>query len=168
MTMRTITLLAILSIAWKGAVSTGAARAAEIDTERLAQALSSATVTVRVTVPPDTGVTISSGVSLGDGFVVTYSNHPGNADFRLTLPDGAQSKAEARVIDVYSGLSLLELVATSQERLPDKAAARPRLSALTPAEESPAVGAVILKNLSHGASYIFLNFFKSSQQSFFQ
>lgn len=139
--MRTLTLLAILSMAW--AVLPGGVAAAEPDSEALARQLSAATVTVRVTVPPDEGVVVSSGVSLGDGFLVTYSNHPGSAQYRVTLPDGAQAAAEARVIDLYSGLTLLEL-------RPQAEGAAIRVGHLAPASEVPAPGAVILTAAASG------------------
>ncbi len=122
----------------------------QLNAEQLARQLSAATVTIRVTVPPDAGVTVCSGVSLGDGFLVTYSNHPGNAEYRLTLPDGAQAQADARVIDVYSGLTLLQLAA--QPAVEGGAANREpiQVKSLTPWAELPAAGATILTAAAAG------------------
>lgn len=139
--MRTVTLLAIVATAW--ALPARGLTAAEPDTEALARQLSAATVTIRVTVPPEEGVVVSSGVSLGDGFVVTYSNHPGNAKYRITLPDGAQAAAEPRVIDLYSGLTLLQLRPQQNEALP-------AIGKLSAAKEVPAVGAVLVTAAAAG------------------
>jgi S1-C subfamily serine protease len=60
-----------------------------------------------------TNVTVCSGVSVGERLVVTFAQvvSPRSAapQFRVTLPDGQQSSAELRVVDRYSGLSLVEL-----------------------------------------------------------
>jgi len=139
--MRTVTLLAIVATAWAGLAR--GSTAAEPDTQALARQLSAATVTVRVTVPPEEGVVVSSGVSLDDGYVVTFSNHPGNAEYRVTLPDGAQAVAEARVIDLYSGLTLLQL-------RPQQGQEMPQLGKLSAANEVPPVGAVIVTAAASG------------------
>lgn len=88
------------------------------------------------------GVTVSSGVSVRRGLVVTF-NHPDAANepqqvrYRVTLPDGEQTKAAVRVIDLYSGLSLLELEDRS-------------LPALELSDTTPAVGAAILTAAASG------------------
>jgi S1-C subfamily serine protease len=82
-----------------------------------------------------TGVLVSSGVSLGSGLILTFSQLPApdtnlptaeqsqspapvpspGPEYRVTLPDGEQAQAEPRVIDQYSGLVLLEI---KQQGLP--------------------------------------------------
>jgi S1-C subfamily serine protease len=86
----------------------------------VAKKLAAATVTVRATAPtsepgkaPD--VTVFSGISLGEGLIVTFSSAPDTWRYRLTLPDGTQAEASPRVKDLYSGLSILEI---SQRELP--------------------------------------------------
>lgn len=54
-------------------------------------------------------VTISSGVSLGDGFIITFSDVPLTSEYHVTLPSGSQVSAVLRVADYYSGLRLLEI-----------------------------------------------------------
>jgi S1-C subfamily serine protease len=67
-------------------------------------------VSQSVAAPQD--VTVCSGVSLGNRLVVTFAQVPSPRvsvpQFKVTLPDGQQSSAEVRVVDQYSGLSLLE------------------------------------------------------------
>lgn len=58
---------------------------------------------------PASFVTVCSGVSLGERMVVTFCTSPVDSRFRVTFPDGEQSPGELRVIDRYSGLSLLEI-----------------------------------------------------------
>ena len=53
-------------------------------------------------------VTVCSGVSLGKGLVVTYVSASQNDRIRITAPGGDQAEARLRVVDRYSGLSLLE------------------------------------------------------------
>ena len=54
-------------------------------------------------------VLVSSGVSLGDGLVITFSAALPKAEYRITLPNGDQVTARLRVMDYYSGLRLLEI-----------------------------------------------------------
>ena len=97
--------------------------------EQAAGRLRAATVTVRVTMPPSPGeapaattrratdsensespaprVMVSSGVLLGDGRVVTFVSAAGNTRIRVTLASGEQAEARPRVVDRYSGLTLL-------------------------------------------------------------
>lgn len=88
------------------------------------------------------GVTVCSGVSLGSGLIVTFS-HPAAKDdpqavrYRITLPDGDQTKALPRVIDHFSSLTLLEI---SERSLP----------ALEPNETSPRVGATLCTAAASG------------------
>jgi S1-C subfamily serine protease len=62
--------------------------------------------------PAPQDVTVCSGVSLGNRLVVTFAQVPSPRisvpQFKVTLPDGQQSSADLRVVDQYSGLSLLE------------------------------------------------------------
>lgn len=94
-----------------------------INSQQVAETLLGGTVTVRVSeaagqeVQPRvtaaqkaTGVTIASGVSLGEGRIVTYVKIPEQAKIRVTLPrDGQSLEAQVRVVDEYSGLSLLQI-----------------------------------------------------------
>lgn len=99
--------------------------------ERAAERLRAATVTVRVaqvaaprsevgpsTAEPDDAkpaaidtapsrVVVSTGVLLAGGRVVTFVNASGDVRIRITLPDGKQAEARPRVVDHFSGLTLL-------------------------------------------------------------
>ncbi len=117
-----------------------------VDAEMVTRKLWEATVTIRVGVASDTdptkavlaSVTVSSGVSLGKGLVVTFSNAPAAARYRITLPRGDQAEAELRVVDFYSGLSLLEI---------DKPK---NLPGLEPVETTPPVGSPVLTAAAAG------------------
>lgn len=63
------------------------------------------------------GVTVCSGVSLGDGKVVTFAPAAGESRFRVTLPGGEQAEARAVVADEYSGLVLLAILRRNQPGL---------------------------------------------------
>jgi S1-C subfamily serine protease len=118
--------------------------------EGLADKLSKSTVTVRISnvaeaQPPaaatqpaavDT-IYLASGVSLGQGMIVTFSTAPMSARFRATLPDGQQAEAQLRVADDYSGLRLIEV-------------ANRALPALELASESPRVGAPVMSAAAMG------------------
>ena len=114
--------------------------AADSDTsEAVAAKLAATTVTVRISTvkgedapkpaaegaektPPATAaqeITVCTGVSLGKGLIVTFSQHPVNARIRVTLANGEQAEAEPRVIDHYSGLRLLEIVEPAAKRTGD-------------------------------------------------
>lgn len=90
-------------------------------------------------------VAVCSGVSLGDGLVVTYANLTGGARIRITLPGGGQAEAQLRVIDHISGLSLLEM---SNRTLPG----------LKPTEQLPAVGEWVLTAAAWGAEEPIVSF----------
>ncbi len=118
-------------------------------TEAAAAKLLASTVTVRIAAqqgqqqPPankqngsPAGVTVCSGVSLGNRLVVTFSRAAGSR-FRVTLPDGEQSEAEPRVFDSYSGLVLLEID-------------RDGPPGLQPADRLPAVGGAVLTAAASG------------------
>ncbi|HEV3415664.1 MAG TPA: serine protease, partial [Pirellulales bacterium] len=83
--------------------------------ERAAERLLATTVTVRMTVhgavPQADEVVVASGVSLGNGHLVTLAGDrdPRVARFRITLPTGEQAEAKLRVWDHYSGLLLLKI-----------------------------------------------------------
>jgi S1-C subfamily serine protease len=81
--------------------------------QQAAERLMAATVTVRMTVPAAaplaSEVVVSSGVSLGNGRLVTFvgDRDAAAARFRATLPTGDQAESKLRVWDHYSGLVLL-------------------------------------------------------------
>ena len=118
--------------------------------EQAAAKLQAATVTVRF-LPADplpenregrpesrARVTVSSGVSLGDGLLVTHlTSSSADGRIRITIPSGEQAQARARVVDHYSGLALLE---TDNRDIP----------ALSLAETSPKVGAWVLSAAAWG------------------
>lgn len=120
--------------------------------EEAAARLQAAVVTVRVAVYPAPGtpakpaqpgprpirVSVGSGVSLGDGLIVAPIHAVANARIRITIPGGDQATARIRVIDEYSGLSLLE---SSARKLPG----------LKPAAQSPRVGSWVLSASAWGA-----------------
>lgn len=88
------------------------------------------------------GVTVCSGVCVAKGLVVTFDHpvtHPSRPSgrYRVTLSDGEQAKAAPRVVDHYSGLTLVEL---------DKPGGAP----LELAAELPAVGADVLTAAAAG------------------
>ncbi|MCO6455153.1 MAG: serine protease [Pirellulaceae bacterium] len=123
---------------------------AMLSVEQQAAALQRVTVTVRVTLA-DTGadgaeadqqqgarVSVCSGVSLGNGLIVS-SFYASTADrIRLTLPGGGQATARMRVMDEYSGLVLL---ATDRQDLPG----------IPLAEALPAVGRELVLAAAWGA-----------------
>ena len=97
--------------------------------EAAAEKLQSATVTVRVgtaaeaeaadpadatdrpddAAAPASRVSVFTGVSLGDGLVVTALTAAQDARIRITLAGGEQAQAKAVVLDEFSGLALLKL-----------------------------------------------------------
>ena len=118
----------------------------QLDAKAISQSLYEITVTVRISSKSPSqggrednsgaedqgkvakGVTVSTGVSLGEGRIITFSEAPLAADYRVTLPDGEQVNAKLRVVDYYSGLRLLEIddrelpqLATSDEAVPGEA-----------------------------------------------
>jgi len=54
-------------------------------------------------------VSVSSGVALEGGTIVTVIDSRLPTRLRITLPDGSQAEAEPRVIDHYTGLCLLQI-----------------------------------------------------------
>lgn len=98
-----------------------------LTSEQIAQRLIDTTVTVRMVpkrsaLPSDqaeqnapANIKVFSGVSLGDGLVVTFNELLCDGEFRIALSDGQQFDARLRGIDFYSGLCLLEV---DNRRLP--------------------------------------------------
>lgn len=91
--------------------------------EQVAEKLVDTTVTVRVTpeqgdhdARAEAGVSVASGVSVGEGRIVTFVNAPGASRIRVTIPgDGRSLEAKLRAVDHYSGLSLIRV---ENEKLP--------------------------------------------------
>src|SRR6185295_8660247 len=88
------------------------------------------------------GVTVCSGVSVAPGQIVTFASSNTtptlvNSRVRVTLPDGEQSQAHLRVVDNYSGLSLLDI----EER---------SLPVLEIAKDRPKVGSRIMSAAAGG------------------
>lgn len=93
---------------------------------------------------PAGSVSVCSGVSLGDGRIITFGHLPSlkeplatNYRFRVTLPDGRQACAEAEVVDFYSGLILLRVRELD-------------LPKLEMAEQLPKVGGAVLTAAAAG------------------
>jgi S1-C subfamily serine protease len=57
----------------------------------------------------DARFSVQSGVSLGDGLIVTSLRSPAEARLRVTFVGGRRAKAELRVVDENSSLALLEV-----------------------------------------------------------
>jgi S1-C subfamily serine protease len=120
-----------------------------VDSQAIAARLAETTVTVRVSAPRPSAaageapqpvaadVTVASGVSLGQGHVVTFVAAPADSRFRVTLADGGQAEADVRVIDMHSGLTLLGI---ENQDLP----------ALSLAAGVPSVGAPVLTAAASG------------------
>jgi len=129
-----------------------------------AELLRAATVTVRVTSPTSDApvaefariltpaeqtptntqdatqpnVTICTGICIGKGRIITSVVAASDSRIRLTLSSGTQAEARVRVIDEYSGLTLLE---TDKKDLP----------ALELASDKPAVGSGVMIASAWGA-----------------
>jgi S1-C subfamily serine protease len=87
-------------------------------------------------------VTVCTGVVVAPGWVITSLyplnlEHVADARFRITEPDGQQSKATPRVVDHYSNLCLLEV---DEQRLP----------ALPLGGDAPQVGAAVMTAAAAG------------------
>jgi serine protease Do len=86
--------------------------------EHAARSLQEATVTLRVTSPPNSKgepspsepqrVAVFTGALVGRGLIVTALCDAA-ASMRVTLPDGEQAVAAPRVLDEFSGLGLFEV-----------------------------------------------------------
>ena len=86
----------------------------ELSSEKIARLLSQTTVTLRVVqkAPREQqqqSVTVFSGVSLGEGLLVSAMWPQGDGPLRVTLVGGKQALAVVEVWDQYSGLCLLKL-----------------------------------------------------------
>ncbi len=142
-----------------------------LNPEALADKLAKSTVTVRISNPvaeaqpqAESGlgggtnatvdtIYLASGVSLGQGMIVTFSTAPMSARFRATLPDGQQAEAQLRVADDYSGLRLIEVANRGLPSL-ELAAESPRLgmpvmSSAAMGLENPLVSLGILSGVDH-------------------
>lgn len=113
--MRFATLFVGLTIATLIGIST---RADDLPSfEKSAAKLQAATVTLRIVTPATADslsaakpqVTVFSGVSLGNGLVITSLFATDESTIRITIPGGDQAKAHLRVVDEHSGLALLEM-----------------------------------------------------------
>ncbi len=134
----------------------------ENDLEKAAEQLSAATCTVRIAVSKEPApkstttaaeqsteprraaeeITVCTGVSLGDGLLVTFFpaptdllDHPPRV--RVTLPGGEQATAQPRVVDRTSQLLLLEVT-------------NAKLPALKFAVQTPKVGGQLLTAAAAG------------------
>lgn len=82
-------------------------------------------------------ISVCSGVSLGNGLVVTFARATPATQFRVTLADGEQARASLVVQDQYSGLCLLQ---TDAQGLPT----------LEFATAPPAIGAWLMTAAASG------------------
>lgn len=117
------------------------------NTEQIAARLQQVTVTLRIAAPAANdaaetstarteSITVTSGVGLSHGAIITFARVPLDARCRATLPDGEQAEARLRVVDEYSGLSLLQI----EHDLPG----------LDLASEPPALGAAVVTAAAAG------------------
>jgi S1-C subfamily serine protease len=83
-------------------------------------------------------VVVCSGVSLGEGLVVTYAEISSDDEVRITIPGGEQARATLKVLDHVSGLTLLE---TDKDDVPG----------LKTAADAPDVGAWVLAGAGWGS-----------------
>jgi S1-C subfamily serine protease len=83
-------------------------------------------------------VVVCSGVSLGEGLVVTYAEIASDDEVRVTIPGGEQARATLKVLDHVSGLTLLEV---DKQDVPG----------LKTAAEAPDVGAWVLAGAGWGS-----------------
>jgi S1-C subfamily serine protease len=95
--------------------------------------------------PAPRSVVVCSGVSLGDGLVVTYAEISGEDEVRITIPGGQQARATLKVLDHVSGLTLLE---TDKHDVPG----------LKAAKDSPDVGAWVLAGAGWGSEQPVVSF----------
>jgi S1-C subfamily serine protease len=136
-------------------------RAMENELEKAAEQLSAATCTVRIAVSKEPApkattpaaeqsterraaeeITVCTGVSLGDGLLVTFYPSPGDLldhppRVRVTLPGGEQATAQPRVVDRTSQLLLLEIT-------------NAKLPALKFTSQAPKVGGQLLTAAAAG------------------
>jgi S1-C subfamily serine protease len=176
MSMSRLSAISLLLVALASQPAGGQDRAPKtLDGAEITQKLWAATVTVRVTPPADEPkdeakkaeatdastddsasdesdapqVSVFSGVSLGDGLIVTFHTAPAGSRFEAILPDGRSAEARLRVVDLFSGLSLLEL--TPAKSSAAKSGEKPTdLAAIKLAEELPPVGSNIYSAAAAG------------------
>jgi S1-C subfamily serine protease len=144
-----------------------AAEEIRLSVEQQAELLQRVTVTVRVTLSDDeveavageagqassqadpettrdaapvkaSRVSVCSGISLGQGLIVTSLYAGSDSRIRITLPGGEQAAARLSVIDDYSGLVLLEIE-------------RQDLPGIPLAEQAPPVGRQIVMAAAWGS-----------------
>lgn len=90
-------------------------------------------------------VTVCSGVLLGKGRLVTSMPVGGDGSIRATLPGGEQSVARVRVVDEFSGLSLLKIENET-------------LEGISCADESPRIGTWVISGAGWGAEQAVMSF----------
>ena len=95
--------------------------------------------------PAAARVLVSSGVLLAGGRVATFVNASGDVRIRITLPSGEQAEGQPRVVDHFSGLTLL---ATDQNQA----------AGIELAETVPAVGEWVLSAAGWGMEQPVLSF----------
>ncbi len=113
--------------------------------EESAKLIQAATVTVRVTSPGSSDeladsapkISVFTGVSLGDGLIVTPLFTSEKANVRITLVGGEQAKAQPRIADEPSGLFLLQ-------------ADRKDIPGLKLAKDTPSVGSWVISAAGWG------------------
>ncbi|MFT5523791.1 MAG: S1-C subfamily serine protease [Pirellulaceae bacterium] len=145
----------LVSICMMGALVATATAEAPSGFEKASAQLQRSIVTVRVTNPinsqnaakprnatesnisTEPRVTICSGICIGNGLIVSPAYAASDSKIRITLADGVQTTASLRVIDEYSGLSLLQAERTDT----------PSLSLAT---ELPEVGSWVLSAAAWG------------------
>lgn len=119
-----------------------AERISEPKTEPKSEQKSDANTETKTPRRPAEEITVCSGVSLGEGLIVTFFTPPGDLlsrhpRVRVTLPGGEQAEATIRVVDRYSNLLLLEI-------------ANKKLPGLMLAETPPKVGSAVLSAAAAG------------------
>ncbi|MFW6170183.1 MAG: S1C family serine protease [Planctomycetota bacterium] len=90
-------------------------------------------------------VTVCSGVLLGEGRLVTSMPLDGDGSIRVTLPGGEQAVARVRVVDEYSGLSLLKIKNEA-------------LDGISCARELPDIGTWVVSGAGWGAEQAVISF----------
>ncbi len=116
--------LLTLSLVGQTLCATSQAVADDQLVERAAATVVDATVLVRMCCPPaqtvakpangpnaklQISISVCSGVSLGNGLIVTSLRPVPSARFRITLPGGDRIDAQLRVVDDFSSLVMLEI-----------------------------------------------------------
>ncbi|MEK6239317.1 MAG: S1C family serine protease, partial [Planctomycetales bacterium] len=118
-----LTILGTAAVPWCAAQQPSPTTPGLVDSRVAASKLLTSTVTVRITAAETNGraqdagaVTVASGASLGGGWIATYVRLPESPRIRVTIPrDGSSLEAQVKVIDEYSGLTLLKI---DRDKLP--------------------------------------------------